>query len=169
MAVEFESYGRPLEMVVAFNYLGMIRTASDNNWMVVVENLQKSQKCWARLSQILWREGTYPWTSGTFYKDVVQATLLFGTETWVVSPRIGKTLGGFHHRVYHRLSVMSPRRGTTGMWVYPPLDAAMMEVFLEEVETYVLLRHNIVAHYIVTHLILELYLEAERRPRERVT
>ena len=84
-------------------------------------------------------------------------------------PSIGNTLGGFHHRVYHRLSVMSPRRGTTGMWVYPPLDAAMMEVFLEEVETYVLLRHNIVAHYIVTHLILELYLEAERRPRERVT
>ena len=32
--------------------------------------------------------------SGFFFKAVVQAVLLFGSETWVVTPHIGKALGG---------------------------------------------------------------------------
>ena len=35
---------------------------------------------------------------------------------------------------------------------------------LEEVETYFLHHQNTTAHYIMTCLILELYLEADRRP-----
>ena len=61
---------------------------------------------------------------------VVQATLLFGAETWVMSPRIGNNLYRFHHRVDHRLAGMQPRRYTTGRLVYPPLEAAMAIVGL---------------------------------------
>ena len=32
------------------------------------------------------------------FKSVVQAVLLFGAETWVVTPRMGKALGGFRPR-----------------------------------------------------------------------
>ena len=32
--------------------------------------------------------------SGLFFKSVVQAVLLFGSETWVVTPRMGSSLGG---------------------------------------------------------------------------
>ena len=78
----------------------------------MVSNLQK-----ARLSWVLGQEGADPRTSGTFYKAVVQTTLLFGAETWVVFPRIGKTFGGFHHRVDRRLAGMQQRRDTTGGWV----------------------------------------------------
>ena len=56
-------------------------------------------------------------------QGVVQATLLFGAEAWVVPPGIGETLGRFHHRVTRHLLVMWPRRYTTGRWFYPPLDA----------------------------------------------
>ena len=31
---------------------------------------------------------------GTFFKSVVQVILLFGYETWVLTPRMGQTLGG---------------------------------------------------------------------------
>ena len=47
------------------------------------------------LSIILGREGAYPRTSGTFYKAEVQVTLLFGSETRVMIPRIARNLGGF--------------------------------------------------------------------------
>ena len=78
-AVDFEAYGRPLEMVTAFKYLGRIITASDDNWPAVVEKFQKARKQWSRLSRIIGWEGVDPWTSGNFYKSVVQETLLFGT------------------------------------------------------------------------------------------
>ena len=104
-------------MVVAFKHLGRILTASNNNWPVVVANLQKSRKCWDQLSQIIEQERADPQTSGIFYKAVVQVALLFGVETWVVSPRIVKTLGGLHHILSCRLAVMRPRWDATCRWV----------------------------------------------------
>ena len=69
---------------------------------------------------------------------MVQATILFGTETWVVSPRIGKTLGGLHHRVALWLALMRPRWYMTGRWVYAPLEAVIMVGGMDKVETFVL-------------------------------
>ena len=44
-----------------------------------------------QLSRIMGREGG-GWMSGIFYKEVIQTILLFGLETWVVSPHIGSKL-----------------------------------------------------------------------------
>ena len=55
--------------------------------------------------------------------------LLFGAENWFMSPRISKTIGGFHHRVAFRLAWMRPRWDTTVRWVYPLLDAVMAQWF----------------------------------------
>ena len=43
---------------------------------------------------ILSREGVEPRVSGFFFKSVVQAVLLFGSYTWVVTTRVGRPLGG---------------------------------------------------------------------------
>ena len=104
-------------MVTEFKYLGRILTALEDDWPAVVENMLEVQKLWARLSQILGWEGEDPQTSGTFYKVVVQATLLFGVETWVLSHRIRKTHGRFHHRVARHLVGMRPGRDMMGRWV----------------------------------------------------
>ena len=48
-ARSFQDYGRPLEMVSHFKYLGRILTAYDDNWSAVVRNLRKTRKSWARL------------------------------------------------------------------------------------------------------------------------
>ena len=42
--------------------------------------------------------------SGFFFKAVVQAVLLFGAETWVVTPRMGQFLGGFQDLVVRQLT-----------------------------------------------------------------
>ena len=67
----------------------------------------------------------------------VQEVLLYGSETWVVSPRIGRILVSFHHRVASRLTVHRPRKGRYGMWVYPTLAEVMAKSVLYEVYTYV--------------------------------
>ena len=38
----FTAYGRPLEMVSSFRYLGRILTGMDNNWTAVVGKLKKA-------------------------------------------------------------------------------------------------------------------------------
>ena len=40
--------------------------------------------------------GRAPRVSGFILKHTVQAVLLFGLETWKVTPFMGKTLGGVH-------------------------------------------------------------------------
>ena len=40
------------------------------------------------------REGVNPRALGMFYKAVVQAVLIFGVETWVMTPHMGLALGG---------------------------------------------------------------------------
>ena len=76
----------------------------DDDWPAVIAHLQKARKSWARLSRILGRDGADTRTSGRFYLAIVQAVLRFGAETWVLTPRIGRLLGVFHHRVARRIS-----------------------------------------------------------------
>ena len=110
----FQAYRRPLETVTAFKYLGRVLTAYDYDWPEVVDNIRKAWSRWAHFSIISGREGADPWTSGIFYKAVFQANLLFGSENWVVTPRIGRTVSGFHHRMAHCLVVMQPKQNIVG-------------------------------------------------------
>ena len=71
-----------------------------------------------------------------------------------MSPKIGRNLGGFHHRVACYLENIHTRRYMTGSWVYPPLDKAMVAVGLEGVDIYFLCHYNTVTQYIATWPIL---------------
>ena len=62
-----------------------------------------------------------------------------------------------------------PQREAYVTWYHPPLYVVMAEPELEELENPVSRQNNMVKHYIATHLIIYLCLEAERRPWERVT
>ena len=73
--------------------------ASVNDWTEVVANLRKARKKWAHLWRVLGWEGIDARTLGNFKMAVVQAVLIFQSETWVMYPSIGRTLSGFHHRV----------------------------------------------------------------------
>ena len=105
-AVVAQAYGRPLEAVLRFKYLGRVLTASDDNWLAVFGNPRKARRRWTWMLRILRWKGSDPWEYGKFYKAVVQPTLLFGAEIWVMSARIGRTLGGLHHKVACRMEKM---------------------------------------------------------------
>ena len=80
-------------MVTSFKYLGQVISETDDNWPTVVRNLARVKTVWRRMSHILSSEGATPRVYGFFFKSVIQAILLFGAETWVVTPHMGKALG----------------------------------------------------------------------------
>ena len=71
--------------------------------------------------------------------------LLYWSETWVLMPHMNRVLGGLHYRVSRRLTWWKSREEQGRGWVYPPLEDAMPEAGLQEVETYVSHLQNTVA------------------------
>ena len=55
-ARDFQAYGRPIEWITYFKYLGHIITDSGDYWPAIVGNLGKASKIWERLS-ITWEGG----------------------------------------------------------------------------------------------------------------
>ena len=106
---DFEAYGAPLENVTTFKYLGQVMTAVDYDWPEVVGKLHMAKNSWGRLLRILSWEGADPKVLGHFLKTVTQAVLLFGAETWVLTPRMERALSIFQHRVARRLAGRQPR------------------------------------------------------------
>ena len=89
--------------------------AADDDWLAVVRNVLRARVVWKRMKIILSREGAELWVSGFFFKTTVKAVLIFGAETWVVTPYMGRFLGGFQDQVLRRLTVRLPRSKTDGV------------------------------------------------------
>ena len=66
---------------------------------------------------------------------MVQQVLLFGAETWVVTPRIEQVLNAFMHGSKRRITERQPRRGWDGKWFYPSLEGAMKEEGFQAIRT----------------------------------
>ena len=49
---------------------------------------------------------------GTFYQAVVASVLIYGSESWVVSPTVMRELMGFHMEAVRRLTGMYPQKAT---------------------------------------------------------
>ena len=95
--------------------------------------MKNVRKSWARLTMILGREGANLRVSRIFFNMVVQAVLLFGSETWVLNPRMEWDLVSFHQTVARRITGRQPRRQDEGGWYYPYLETAMKESVFEEI------------------------------------
>ena len=80
-------------MVFSFCYLGRTLRATDDDWTEVVGNIWKARWTWEHLLRILGWEGDDTWNSGRFYLEVVQATILFGSEKWFATPILQRTWG----------------------------------------------------------------------------
>ena len=129
----FEVYGDQIQKVPRFKYLGRILTEGGDDWPAVAGNLAKARKSWGSLQGILTREGAKKRVSGNFLKAVVQKVLLFGAETWVVSPMMERALSAFIHGAARRLTGRQPRKGRDGKWYHPSLEGAMKEAGLADV------------------------------------
>ena len=107
--------------------------------------------------------------AGRFYVVVVQVVLLFGSETYVLTPRLEKSIEGFHHWTAWRMAGMGPKCHWCGTWVYPPIETALAMVVLEEIGVYIACRQSMVAQYIANRPIMDLCLAAEQKPGMRLS
>ena len=64
----FEAYGKPINNVLAFRYLGRVLTAVDDDWIAVFGNFSKGRKSWVQLSLVLGQEGAELKVSGYFIR-----------------------------------------------------------------------------------------------------
>ena len=71
-----------------FKYLIQVMTEGEDDWPAEVGKLGKDQKSWVQLTSILVREGADLRVSNMFFKVVVQAVLLLGSETWILTPHM---------------------------------------------------------------------------------
>ena len=89
------------------------------------------------IQSTLSRESADAWNLGHIYFVAVQLVMLYRKDIWFMIPHIGAVLGKFHHRAANRLTGRQPCRGQDGVWFYLPLEDAITEAVLQEVETYV--------------------------------
>ena len=66
--------------------------------------LKLVRKSWSRMTRILGREGGNLRVSVMFFKVVVQVVLLFGSETWLLTPFMGRDLESLQHRIVWRIT-----------------------------------------------------------------
>ena len=113
-------------------------------------------------------EGATARISGSFFKAVVQQVLLFGAETWVVTPKMERALSGFLHGAARRLTRRQAWKGKKGEWYYLSLEGAMREAGLTDIWKSIANRQNTVAQYIATRPLLDLCEGARAREGARV-
>ena len=80
------------------------------------------------MEKILVREGADRRTVGRFYVAVVQAVILLGSETWILTPQLEKALKGFHQQAAWRMAGMYPNRQWDGTCVDPSIGVALKMV-----------------------------------------
>jgi hypothetical protein len=160
--------GAPLDYDRYFVYLGRLLSSDDDDWPAVLRNMAKARQRWAYISRILRREGATPRISAMFYKAVVQTVLLFGSESWVLTPSMLGKLEGFHRQIARRLTGRSPvYLRSEGTWQYQPLGNAMEEAGLYSMNEYITRRINKLVDYVATRSIYTMCRETERRGLNR--
>ncbi len=159
----FKAYGEELERVEVFKYLGRLIAYDDAKNQAMQLNLRKARGCWARILHVLRAENPTARTCGMFYKATVQAVLLYGSETWNLSPTSVKRLECFHIRAAWRMSSLRPEKKPNGSWSYPRSKDVLDAAGLHTIAHYMDVRRQTVANFIVNRPIWELCAGAVRR------
>ena len=81
----------------------------DSDWTAVFWYLHIERRKWGRFSQLFVQKGSDTRTSWRFYVAVVQSVMIFRSESWVITPRILRVLGGLNNWVAQRIYVQIPR------------------------------------------------------------
>ena len=133
------AYGEELERVDVFKYVGRLIVFDDDDTQEVRGNLAKARRVWARISRVLRAENASARVCGMFYKATVLSVLLFGSETWVLSPTTLKGLEGFHVKAARRMTGLLPKK-IGGSWKFPKTKTVLAAANLHTIEPYVQVR-----------------------------
>jgi hypothetical protein len=152
---QFTIHREVLECVEVFKYLGRLHAQDNDDAQAIRQQLRKARGVWARVGQVLRGENVGPRIAAKFYKAVVQAVLLYGSETWNLTKSALARLEGFHVRAaYKRVRKHQPKRGPNGVWVYPKTADVLEECGMKYIAKYVQVCCQTIATYVATRPIL---------------
>ena len=91
------------------------------------------------------------------YKAVVQAVLLYRSESWVVTGAMMMVLEGFHQRTALKIAGMTARKRDDGEWEWSSVDVALEFTRIWLIREYVRKRQATIVEYLAGIRIYELF------------
>ena len=109
-----------------------------------------------------WGKNTAPRIAAKFYKAVVQAVLLYGSETWNLTNSALARLKGFHVCAACKIAKKHrPKRGANGVWVYPKTLDVLEECGMATIAAYIRSRRQTIAVYVATRPVFKACMEGK--------
>ena len=65
---------------------------------------------------------------------MIQLVVLYRSEKWIMTLRIGRVWERSYHRVDRKLMARKPRKVHDRLWVYPSLEGVLEEAGLHDVD-----------------------------------
>ena len=128
--VTFQVNGISINKVHEFKYLGRVLDAQDDDSIAVERQLARARARWGRVGKVLTSVGANARTMGFFYKALVQAVLLYGSESWTISTGTLQKFRSFHARVARYICKKHIRQLEDEIWVYPSTSEVLEEAGL---------------------------------------
>ena len=95
------------------------------------------------------REGADTQISEMFYRAVVQAVLIFGSESWVLSAYMETVVEGTHKWFLRHIIGKQMRWNPDGTWVIPEAEVVLESVGMQSTATYISRRQGSVSQWVV--------------------
>ena len=147
---EFFVNGKKIERVHRFKYLGRWLDDRDDDTYAIVDNIRKARNQWNCLARILKREGANAVCMGRFYLVVVQAVLLYGSDSWTITEGNLKRIRSFHNRAVRYLTGKHICKRNE-IWEYPNHQELYKEAGLLPIEKYIERRRGTLRRYLETN------------------
>ena len=143
----FEVNGESINRVHQFKYLGRILDDTDGDEHAACQQLAKARDRWGRVGRVLKSQGADPKTMGHFYQAIVQAVLLYGSESWTLSETMMRKLRSFHSRAARYICNRHIRPRADGSWEYPSTEVVLRDAGLFSIDEYIRRRRNTIWDY----------------------
>jgi len=146
--VRFWVNGQEIKKVPQFKYLGRLLDERDDDAHAALLQLHRAREKWTRIGNVLRTDGASARTMGYFYKAIVQAVLLYGSESWTITTSIMQKIKSFHARVARSLTGRHIKQRPDGTWDCPPTTEVLEGAGLETIEEYIIRRRHTVRRFV---------------------
>jgi hypothetical protein len=146
----FTVNGLPIKTVSEFKYLGRTLENTDNDWPAVKRAVLRARMTWGRLGKVLSSQRAGSKVMASIYRAVVQAVLLYGAESWVLTKAMEQTLQTFHHRCARYITGQHIHQNLDGTWTCPPSAQVLEQAGLSPIQDYIAKLRKTVERYVLS-------------------
>ena len=126
-----------VENLTTFQYLVRTLYQTEDDWPSVQRNIMCASLVWGRPRKLIQWEGADPRVAEMFYRAVVQAIILYESETWVLLAAMERKVEGTHTGFLRQITDKQTRRFGDGTWETPRAEGVQEEAVMQSAMTYI--------------------------------